>query len=610
MDFDFNRPHRLTYRQLGAAWPRRLLHIPSMKSVEKTGTYTYRKTDAPSYAIITYTWGRFKAPAGFPALPVTETTWEIPPVKDTCFSVTSFQNAIKRIGEHYEWLWLDVACIDQENESIKMSEVARQVGIFHGAAESYAWLHSLDLLEATDNIAVLAKLNSYDPLGKDHVWDYASEEHRLQLSFQLYRGQLDIIQSSLKFLFTDPWFTSLWTLQESILRRDAQLLSSSGEPIPYRDEEAGSQIRACTVASLNSWCAMIWQDLHYYTVEKKFTEVEQVKATAVMTLIEKVGFNFTSAVNPNVQYGAARFRETEYPLDRIYGIFGIYRTVIPDTYQLPVPSAINIDGLELAFASALNEASPWLAQCFVHLVQPVPRRSWCITQNSTVPPQFQDFNSKWPMTVESRFIPEISGHATVQGRACPLKALWAYWIQMQQIGLVFGGTKFPYRFAIAYDVSVSTMLAWSHSQQVLSPIMERIDKSSQDPQDEFKATRRLINSYASQDLYVLHMARENGRSNSHHDRQECHTLSPRIWCTTTGSQTLSPKNKFDTLFDERDMTWGLQWEMASTWDGDLKAFGVILIRDSAGVWKRIGICTWTELYHTEHSLRDWACRVH
>ncbi|KAF2252752.1 hypothetical protein BU26DRAFT_418943, partial [Trematosphaeria pertusa] len=125
--------NRLLYCNLEVAWPRRLLHIPSMTSVERHGACTYSTTEAPKYAIITYTWGRFQAPDGCPALPVKGTTWQIPPVKETCFSVESFQRVINCIGEKYEWLWLDVACIDQENEDVKMSEVARQVGIFHGA---------------------------------------------------------------------------------------------------------------------------------------------------------------------------------------------------------------------------------------------------------------------------------------------------------------------------------------------------------------------------------------------------------------------------------------------------------------------------------------------
>ncbi|KAF2122738.1 hypothetical protein BDV96DRAFT_656398 [Lophiotrema nucula] len=383
MNIDFTHRHRLSYRGLEVEWPLRLLHIPSMTSFERNGTCEYLGIERPQYAIITYTWGRFTAPDGGPALPVEGTTWVIPPVH--CFSVELFFATIKNIGSRYDWLWLDVACIDQIDEQVKMAEVARQVGIFHGAAEAFAWLHSLDSLVACRSISILAEIGGYDVLGQDHVWDYETEQLRLNLSLNYYRVRLDSVEKALQALIADPWFTSLWTLQESILRRDAQLLSADGEPILYETQEMGDTKQACTIALLNGWCAGIWHDLKYYANGRKLSKAEQVQASTITNLIERVGLNFASAINPNVQYGAARFRETKYPKDRVYGIYGIYRTVFPSSFRLPGPAEVTPDELELFFASALNKFCPWIAQCFVHLAQPRPGHSWCITQDSTVP---------------------------------------------------------------------------------------------------------------------------------------------------------------------------------------------------------------------------------
>jgi hypothetical protein len=42
---------------------------------------------------------------------------------------------------------------------------------------------------------------------------------------------LQQISSALDLLMQDPWFTSLWTLQEAVLRRDAMVLSRDGDPL-------------------------------------------------------------------------------------------------------------------------------------------------------------------------------------------------------------------------------------------------------------------------------------------------------------------------------------------------------------------------------------------
>lgn len=50
-------------------WPRRLLHVPSMTSVEREGEDMYMGVEKPQYNIISYTWGRFEVSEG-PSLQV------------------------------------------------------------------------------------------------------------------------------------------------------------------------------------------------------------------------------------------------------------------------------------------------------------------------------------------------------------------------------------------------------------------------------------------------------------------------------------------------------------------------------------------------------------
>lgn len=46
---------------------------------------------------------------------------------------------------------------------------------------------------------------------------------------------LEKICTAYEKLFSDLWFSSLWALQEVILRRDAKILGSSGEPVKWDD---------------------------------------------------------------------------------------------------------------------------------------------------------------------------------------------------------------------------------------------------------------------------------------------------------------------------------------------------------------------------------------
>jgi hypothetical protein len=131
-----------------------------------------------------------------------------------------------------EFLWIDIACIDQRPTSKKnASEVGRQGKIFKKKAGTvYIWLQSFDTIS----------------LG---VWLQYSIEHLLTPYLHtsrtsLARGRvltgpaipeelLGDIERHIQRLAQDPWCTSLWTLQEEFLRPDAFIRTRS-PPGPER----------------------------------------------------------------------------------------------------------------------------------------------------------------------------------------------------------------------------------------------------------------------------------------------------------------------------------------------------------------------------------------
>jgi hypothetical protein len=124
------------------AWPQRLLHIPTMTSHVRQAQNTYNGTIEPEYRILSYTWGRFVTAPGSPALKIHGITWDIPPIKPDHFPVSDFQAVARLIGGFVDWIWIDIACIDQKDDVMKASEIGRQTFIFRNAQVAFVWLNA------------------------------------------------------------------------------------------------------------------------------------------------------------------------------------------------------------------------------------------------------------------------------------------------------------------------------------------------------------------------------------------------------------------------------------------------------------------------------------
>lgn len=138
-------------------WPRRLLHVPTMSALEWQPGNLYGTHIAPAYNAISYTWGRYdldlpqakkqKQYRKVKAIEIANVA-RIPRINPTHFTVEQFQRLIRQTcepidddtGEKINFLWLDVACIDQNDGPQKSAEIGRQAGIFRGAHRVFIWL--------------------------------------------------------------------------------------------------------------------------------------------------------------------------------------------------------------------------------------------------------------------------------------------------------------------------------------------------------------------------------------------------------------------------------------------------------------------------------------
>ncbi|KAL2856526.1 heterokaryon incompatibility protein-domain-containing protein [Aspergillus pseudoustus] len=221
-------------------WPRRLLHVPTMTSHPWQPGNIYGEHRNPSYNALSYTWGRWEINEhGDPetgGLRVAGIDWPTPRIMPTHFTVEELVCTIRAASTESdvrstEFLWIDIACIDQKPSSKEnASEVGRQAKIFKKADTVYVWLQSFDTVsfDAWLRYSVEHLLIPYL-----HASRTGLARGRVLTSSAIPEELLGDIERHIQRLSQDPWCTSLWTLQEGFLRPDAFILTRS-PPDPAR----------------------------------------------------------------------------------------------------------------------------------------------------------------------------------------------------------------------------------------------------------------------------------------------------------------------------------------------------------------------------------------
>ena len=465
-------------------WPRRLLHIPSLKSYPWRPGNVYNDKPEPLYFAITYTWGRWQLTEdSHPELAPLDfgTPWSIPRVDPARFTTKQFVGFINSLPvrapppnrhrgifrEDVEFVWLDVACIDQRNGSReKELEIGRQAAIFRGAHQVFAWLHQFENSEAQehyqkfregygllrgclkdmknytleDEKSVLKELGRLESrvrrqetrMMANKAWGAVVEKIGLKQEKSPPNPELDelaqmaqrleklaetsgltrnsnqkrpkpshtqkvrnmvadvktvssliedikegvrLMIAAINSLALEPWFSSLWTLQEGYLRPDAVLKDRNGEPWIYMQPD--TQLRH-------------FIDLYHEVAEGLASSAidNTPVARELQSLIEKSGCLELRSKIPTILLKASRNRTVNpaYINDRVYGIMQIFDFKLgraaPDC---PPDVEYNLDDLEDQLGAALLSQSPIMSQMFFH-TEPAPAgKGWRISAHVDIP---------------------------------------------------------------------------------------------------------------------------------------------------------------------------------------------------------------------------------
>ncbi|KAK4197892.1 hypothetical protein QBC40DRAFT_332622 [Triangularia verruculosa] len=376
-------------------WPKRLIHVESIVSAERDDETVYHLGDTkikePEYSTLSYTWGRWriKGPeaATSPALPVTGTPWPIPAVDSKHFTVDAFRTVVEQIASQgVDWVWIDIGCIDQRRDNPQEDfintqapiEMGRQAGIFKRAKNTYVWLCRLKNAELSAAVDGVQQYGLY-------LFEYIHGAHHKE---PIPNDIVQMLKVNFDRIFSDPWFSSLWTLQEVVLRNDALVLSTEGLPIPWMRTAFTEHYTYLTM--FINHCKNIYQDL------ERAIELTQRRSTfwrashqAISAIhdirkqILQAGLYYLFSTNPNVQYGTARYRNASRKEDRVYAIMQIYNLRVGKSAN--PNSNPTLDELETEFAGAINGRGAILGQYFVHTQDPGDGATWKITENSFVP---------------------------------------------------------------------------------------------------------------------------------------------------------------------------------------------------------------------------------
>ncbi|KAF8848577.1 hypothetical protein BDZ45DRAFT_264044 [Acephala macrosclerotiorum] len=377
-------------------WPRRLLHVPTMTSHKWQPGNTYGGHSNPKYNALSYTWGRWRLKSNVEmpeirSLNVHDVKWSIPRIRPDHFTVADFQDAIHSTLQAVklsdsdqslgEFLWLDVACIDQRNTRFSKAEIGRQARIFRRAATVYVWL-------SHHSRASLSLINTELMEAKSSAGGFLRYEKT-----SIYPRWCQETLKTVESLCTDPWFSSLWTLQEAFLCPNAVIMSKEGHCINETPYEGFLQLKFLAYRGHSIELAI--------RQSPRFFGSNDIPASQKLKMVlNESGLSALSHENAMGALVAARYRETEFELDRIYGIMQIFgdsfkigETKTPD---IPCPRSPSLSDLEDEFGALLVEHHQSKSQLFVHDSAPPVGKGWRISSCCYIP-WFAESIIHWPV---------------------------------------------------------------------------------------------------------------------------------------------------------------------------------------------------------------------
>ncbi|CAD6584681.1 MAG: hypothetical protein ASARMPREDX12_001727 [Alectoria sarmentosa] len=374
------------------SWPRRLLHIQTLRSYEWQPGNIYGGYRNPGYNALSYTWGRWQLCEDempeISAIRVKGTSWSIPRIDPVHFTAEKFAAVIADTADPHpsesnasgvDFLWLDVACIDQSPESReKAQEIGRQAKIFRGATHVFVWLTTHDRFY----------YNTWASEMEPKFELMCGPKFHTDVDIRCWTMEVTMIVAN---LLADPWFSSLWTLQETFLSPDAVIIPG---------DAMKSSIDLCRLGFISETLQTIKDALSY---DDKIREADGECGLSAM--IDRTGLLVCLDQDSMGLLTAAGNRTTRHEEDRVYGIMQVFEFQLGNSASdIDENRAFSLEELNDQLGAALLEKTPILSQMHIYQGKVEPSKGWRLNKSSIVPPVSKVFyhRKRAQPAVESR----------------------------------------------------------------------------------------------------------------------------------------------------------------------------------------------------------------
>ncbi|KAF6232291.1 hypothetical protein HO173_009396 [Letharia columbiana] len=160
----------------------------------------------------------------------------------------------------------------------------------------------------------------------------------------------DSFVSALRVLLRDPWFTSLWTLQEMFLRADPSIVVKAAKSLEGKGGNGNNVGLANLIVNQPSTASVPSKKEH----------------AAIFNLIEKLGPYHRLWEKSMLLFGAARHWQTRDPNDRVYGIMQTYGFKLGRSFQ---PAELHPGGSQAPACYSSEHSVHNAAQLLSHRVE-------------------------------------------------------------------------------------------------------------------------------------------------------------------------------------------------------------------------------------------------
>lgn len=308
------------------------------------------------------------------------------------------------------------------------SEIGRQAKIFKGATQTFVWLTQL---KSTDFM-------QFEELEQVHRGLLSKTADCRRQGWQELQRQID-------FFVDDPWFSSLWTLQEAYLCPDALFITSSGEFLNQGEVDNSTSGRPFSLGDLTDLCEGWHRLVSGPALLPPNLSHDEAAVSRLKESLARTGTIGLGLVIPTVLFAAAQHRKTgpDNVTDRVYGIMQVFGFRLGKARPGCDPKRqFTIQELEEELGEELLKYRPIMSQLHVFQFPPEAGTAWRPGRHSTPALQQLHFeespSDKWDkslhdiekMTVQTqlsttRLAGVLWGH--FQGRVCSFHKLHAIW---------------------------------------------------------------------------------------------------------------------------------------------------------------------------------------